>query len=893
MFSHSPATIYRWFFAPYADVEPPAEWPTAGPVPEPAATDALAVFRLVERGYYVEALRRLGPEPTPEDAADLQFSALRVLALIYRSKFADAVALLMRAWPDRQRPVLPLAFAQIHCMNYDLAIALLDPLVERVDVDTVAFAGPEEAWPLPPPGPTGCARMLLCEAMQRSGYVAETQALGTWVGPMLQARLLDMSGREKDAMRLIGRIASDLSAPQHPHTPLLLDFCSGLQYSESNFQRAIHGSRASFEAFRRQFGPDHALVRALAAWFGDDPVGDEEYLRLVAEVSDPVDDKKKRKKRKRRDDEGNAAEKETEKKEKKDPLDSEEHGKDATDGSLDMELDSVPGTEYASGRVAAADSSSASAAGDLSEKLVQADDDELDDDAEIVDEDTLPPSAAYEKASKFVALSEEYFGYDSIFTIDAEVSALAILEMESRFKAAEKQGLVALERCRAGGHFSLEAYVLNNICCQLWRMEKFAESYEMLKISYGIRVKNLRPTHQSLITSTRNMALLTYKLRLHTESMHWWSQAAEMSRSAYGEVHKDVLEACDQLALQHYLEDDATGEVTFRRRHLALLRQLHGGSDNAAVVESLLNLTRAYWRADQVQVALDHCREALAVAERLAGEHGALVSNALVLCSDLLCVIRQFDEALEHSQRALDIRSKLATKKNDRMVYAAKISIARTLADLERFNESLEIYLELFRSRAPRTKPSEADARLHERIASVYYEQQNYSSSREHYENAMNIWGELRGAESQEYAGAMQGLATSYAMSEQYELALARLLTVLDLHRSLGLSNVDLARSYSNVGTVYGLMGNSREAVVYLRHGLDLSERAYGTGAHPDVIQMRVGLVHPLMDAGDRESAFAMIRRSQADLGLLFDPPISVVRLVDGVVTQYLPAHDD
>jgi tetratricopeptide (TPR) repeat protein len=275
-----------------------------------------------------------------------------------------------------------------------------------------------------------------------------------------------------------------------------------------------------------------------------------------------------------------------------------------------------------------------------------------------------------------------------------------------------------------------------------------------------------------------------------------------------------------------------------------------GGNDQLlmSLFLQVANISRGQGKHDE---ALQHCRSALALAERMRGETYPWAVSALSCEGGVLSAQGKYDEALASDRRALEIDE-------------------ATLGPQH-----------------PELGP------LLIGMGNVFYGQYKYGEALSHYERARTIMETSLGPKHPDVASVINNIGNVYLAQGKYDEALAQYRTSLALKETgLGAQHPGVAASLANIGAILNKQGKFDEALVSLQRALAIKEAALGP-QHPSLIATLVEI--GLSELGKHQPAAALeaFNRAFAFPAASQARPIDFAELKFGLARALWDTHRD
>jgi tetratricopeptide (TPR) repeat protein len=204
--------------------------------------------------------------------------------------------------------------------------------------------------------------------------------------------------------------------------------------------------------------------------------------------------------------------------------------------------------------------------------------------------------------------------------------------------------------------------------------------------------------------------------------------------------------------------------------------------------------------------------------------------------------LAQYDKALEHCKQAISMRERLLGK--DAVDTAEAYSFAATIFSdqgihanaLKWYNKALAVYEKLLGADHPFT------ATTYNNIALAHSHNGDFQEALDRYKKALSIKERVFGGEHPDTAATYNNIATLYADSEEYSKALEWYGKALSIkERVLGKGHPDTATTYNNIASVYADMGDYIKALDWFQNALDIRVNIFGK-EHPKTAAVRLSM---------------------------------------------------
>lgn len=269
-----------------------------------------------------------------------------------------------------------------------------------------------------------------------------------------------------------------------------------------------------------------------------------------------------------------------------------------------------------------------------------------------------------------------------------------------------------------------------------------------------------------------------------------------------------------------------------------------------------------YEYAADHQAALGYFHKALASAEPQHGprseEVAKVMNNLGVVCNDL----GEFSKALDHLQRALDIRLAVLGEENN-LTATTYNNIGNTYLDsgdpnkaLEYFQKALDINQKVLDSDDPALAVSYND------IGNVFYSLGDYGKALEYLEKALEIQTKIYSGGHLHTAATLNNIGMLLSDKGDYQTALDNYFKALAIQEKIvGPGHPDIAISYNNIGSVYYYTSDFSKALEYFCKALDIRVAAFGE-KHPSVGESYSNTGVTLTQLGNNDAARENLEKS-------------------------------
>lgn len=402
-------------------------------------------------------------------------------------------------------------------------------------------------------------------------------------------------------------------------------------------------------------------------------------------------------------------------------------------------------------------------------------------------------------------------------------------------------------------------------------------------------------------------------LGLYQKAEALLQRAYALRKQTGGDSNLDTAATLDALATAVRLQADFRRAEPLFRQALAIRREKLGATDpltaqsmsnlgeclywegNDADAESLLRQALAIERPHRLDAAIgssdmylalvlerkgnfgeatDLLKEAVRISGRIDGTESSNYANSLHDLAGTLIDAGDLSGAEAMDRQSLAIRRKINTAGYPDLAYPLNnlgfISLERgDWASAEPFlKENLEI----------RSKPGTRDNRLAAALnnwARMLQEKGDYKAADDYYNQAMDIFREVGGAQSwglakvTANAGMLRADQGNYGEAEQLERQ------AMDMRLKLGgEESPDLASSQINLAIILSMRHNLPEAETLLRKALSIRTKELSAG-HPAAISTDVRLGEVLIDQGKVKEAEALLHQAVEGLHAVQFPLVS------------------
>jgi tetratricopeptide (TPR) repeat protein len=289
------------------------------------------------------------------------------------------------------------------------------------------------------------------------------------------------------------------------------------------------------------------------------------------------------------------------------------------------------------------------------------------------------------------------------------------------------------------------------------------------------------------------------------------------------------------------------------------------GRDHPDTIESLAALAQLGWRESRFDEAVGLSHELLDLRRRMNGDPSSEVAVTLDFFGRLLTDAGRYEEADTTLRQALNMALSLHGEQS--IEVAAVYQNQAVLAQVWQQDYALAEELtrkEIDIKRALQGAESLDFASALNNLGIFVMLQGRLEEAATILEDSLAMNRRVAGDTHPEVARVLENLGNVYYRMGRYDRTLEMLGEVIAIRRQvLGEDSPDVARSLANMGTVYRVSGNLDQAEASLREAATRMERAYGPD-HSDVASARRSLAYVLRDQGKLGEAESQLRAALA-----------------------------
>jgi len=283
---------------------------------------------------------------------------------------------------------------------------------------------------------------------------------------------------------------------------------------------------------------------------------------------------------------------------------------------------------------------------------------------------------------------------------------------------------------------------------------------------------------------------------------------------------------------------DFRKSVAAYQQALDMLKRLYPSGEHDDIAWSLNGLGNAYRDlAEDYHKSHDYHLKSLEMRMRIypKQDNYGLVASLLNVGNDYMDIGKP-EMAREYFERALNMAIRLAPGKNEpdvALLYQNLGAAFDALGDRGQGMKFAEASLSM-RQRIFGKQDSDAIADSYRNIGWEYAGQKDFKAAAEYFTKALQIRKKLaNGHDHPGVASAEDALAYAYVSIKDYERAFGYYEDALKMRLRLypGMDHPDIGRSYQNLASVFGYLGNSRN-LDYTNKSLELRLRIYPDGGH-------------------------------------------------------------
>ena len=314
------------------------------------------------------------------------------------------------------------------------------------------------------------------------------------------------------------------------------------------------------------------------------------------------------------------------------------------------------------------------------------------------------------------------------------------------------------------------------------------------------------------------------------------------------------------------LTDDVAEYLWTRMEGLLEIENNFEGAKELLIDSGALfnNIAVVYSEQGDYERALEYCRKALAVRERVLGSDHPDTATTYNNMAGVFRAQGDYEKAMEYLSKALAIRERVLGPEHPSTAatYNNMASVFRAQGDyenaMEYYGKALAISERVSGSDHPDT------AATYNNMAGVYSDQGEYDRALEYYRKALAISERVLGSDHPDTATTYNNMAGVYSDQGDYEKALEYYGKALAIsERVLGPEHPSTATTCNNIAGVFYAKGDYEKALEYYGKALAISERILGT-EHPSTATTYNNMAGVFYAQGDYEKALEYYGRTVA-----------------------------
>jgi tetratricopeptide (TPR) repeat protein/CHAT domain-containing protein len=352
-----------------------------------------------------------------------------------------------------------------------------------------------------------------------------------------------------------------------------------------------------------------------------------------------------------------------------------------------------------------------------------------------------------------------------------------------------------------------------------------------------------------------------YEKGRYEEALKYATQAADLTRQAYGEKHKYYGISLNELGLLHYFMGNyALAEPAYKQA-LEIYRATVGDT-HPEFATTLLNLAELYRAMNDYTAAEPLLKRSMEITRKSHGEQHPEFARRLNNLAALYKSMGNHTAAEPLYKQALEIKRKTLGPQDPDLALGLN-NLAASYDSLGDYASAEPLYkqaLEIRRTALGEQHPYYAMNLI--TLAELYSSMGNYTAAEPLYKQALEIRREAFGEEHSQYAYSLSYLAHLYSAMSDHAAAESLYQQALEIHRTAhGEEHQDVANSLTHLAELYESMSDYASAELLYKQALEIYRAARGE-EHPDFAKGLDNLAKLYETMGDYASAESLYRQA-------------------------------
>ncbi len=369
-------------------------------------------------------------------------------------------------------------------------------------------------------------------------------------------------------------------------------------------------------------------------------------------------------------------------------------------------------------------------------------------------------------------------------------------------------------------------------------LTEMASDYEWLEqydkaLSYGLKAYEIFEATNHIgefrLHLLDILAGIYTRLNSNRDALRYYTEAAELSRSLFGETSSKYVSSLASLALCYSANMNYQKADSLASMIVSLFNDIVNPviDEQVSILSNLASINSNIKRHD---VAIDYLNQALTLTKKSKGDNNIDYANLLCKIAYEYKQTYTYEKAIELYKKGLEIFQ--TNEREISFLHVHHVSMLATLyEELGDYKSSLNLLqksLELCEA-CTYGKRSDDYAFILARISTHYSITADYDSSLFYGNESLTIYKNLYGEESRDYANVLSNIANIYAEIGDYKQAISLAEKALAIKKKIsGEQSSDYAITLGNISNYYCRLGDVKYALNLDLKVTELKKSLYG-----------------------------------------------------------------